>query len=298
MFLWPRNFIDLAHKFPKNSDLNPKTGAFTRNPYDPRAIGKDEMKDSTALLNQLVAVSREAGAAILNIYSRDFEAARKSEHSPVTEADTAAEALIVAALAHLAPGVPVVAEEHCAAHGVPAHAPDRFFLVDPLDGTKEFIAKNGEFTVNVALIENGWPILGVVYLPVFDACYTGAAGVAERRVGDNGPERITARPAPNDGLVMAISRSHADGEVVRAKERGLNVASTIVAGSSLKFCRLAEGLADLYPRFGTTMEWDTAAGQAVLEAAGGRVETVEGERLSYGKAGFKNPHFIAYGRQR
>jgi 3'(2'), 5'-bisphosphate nucleotidase len=215
----------------------------------------------------------------------------------VTEADTAAEALIVEALTQLTPGVPVVAEEHCAAHGVPASVPDRFFLVDPLDGTKEFIAKNGEFTVNIALIENGRPILGVVYLPVFDACYTGAAGVAERRVGDGGSERIVARPAPDAGLVMTISRSHADGEVARAKERGLNVASTIVAGSSLKFCRLAEGLADLYPRFGTTMEWDTAAGQAVLEAAGGRVETLDGAPLRYGKAGFTNPHFIAYGRQ-
>jgi 3'(2'), 5'-bisphosphate nucleotidase len=255
------------------------------------------MKDHTTLLDQLVAVSREAGAAILNVYSRDFEASQKSDRSPVTEADTAAEALIVQALAQLTPGVPVVAEEHCAAHGVPASAPDRFFLVDPLDGTKEFIAKNGEFTVNIALIENGRPILGVVYLPVFDACYTGAAGVAERRVGDGGPERIVARPAPEEGLVMAISRSHADGEVARAKERGLNVASTIVAGSSLKFCRLAEGLADLYPRFGTTMEWDTAAGQAVLEAAGGKVETVDGAPLRYGKVGFKNPHFIAYGRR-
>jgi 3'(2'), 5'-bisphosphate nucleotidase len=255
------------------------------------------MNNSVPLKDQLVAVSREAGAAILNVYSRDFQAAQKSDRSPVTEADTAAEALIVEALARLAPGIPVVAEEQCAANGVPTDAPDRFFLVDPLDGTKEFIAKNGEFTVNIALIENGRPVLGVVYLPVFDACYTGAAGIAERRVGDDGPERIVARAAPDDGLVMAISRSHADGEVARAKERGLNVAGTLVAGSSLKFCRLAEGVADLYPRFGTTMEWDTAAGQAVLEAAGGVVETVDGTPLRYGKSGFKNPHFIAFGRR-
>ncbi len=255
------------------------------------------MQDSVTLKDQLVAVSREAGAAILNVYSRDFEASHKADRSPVTEADTAAEALIVDALAELAPGVPVVAEEQCAANGVPADVPDRFFLVDPLDGTKEFIAKNGEFTVNIALIENGRPILGVVYLPAFDACYTGADGVAERRIGDDRAERIVARAMPGDGLVMAISRSHADGEVARAKERGLNVAGTIVAGSSLKFCRLAEGLADLYPRFGTTMEWDTAAGQAVLEAAGGVVETVDGAPLRYGKSGFKNPHFIAFGRR-
>jgi 3'(2'), 5'-bisphosphate nucleotidase len=262
-----------------------------------RRHSENAMQDSTTLKDQLVAVSREAGAAILNVYSRDFAATHKSDRSPVTEADTAAEALIVEALAHLAPGVPVVAEEHCASHGVPATAADRFFLVDPLDGTKEFIAKNGEFTVNIALIENGRPVLGVVYLPVYDACYTGTAGIAERRVGDHGPERIIARPTPPDGLVMAISRSHADGEVARARERGLNVSDTIVAGSSLKFCRLAEGVADLYPRFGTTMEWDTAAGQAVLEAAGGAVETVDGAPLRYGKAGFKNPHFIAFGHR-
>ena len=255
------------------------------------------MKDSTTLKDQLVAVSREAGAVILNVYSRDFDAAQKADRSPVTEADTAAEALIVQALSAVAPGIPVVAEEQCASNGVPTDAPDRFFLVDPLDGTKEFIARNGEFTVNIALIENGRPVLGVVYLPAFDTCYAGANGTAERRVGDDSPERIIARPAPTEGLVMAISRSHADGEVARAKERGLNVAGTIVAGSSLKFCRLAEGAADLYPRFGTTMEWDTAAGQAVLEAAGGRVETVEGTPLGNGKAGFKNPHFIAYGRR-
>ena len=255
------------------------------------------MKDDPTLKDQLVAISREAGAAILNVYSRDFQAAHKADRSPVTEADTAAEALILEALAHLAPGIPVVAEEECASNGVPANAPERFFLVDPLDGTKEFIAKNGEFTVNIALIENGCPVLGVVYLPAFDACYTGAAGLAERLVGDDHPERIIARPAPTEGLVMAISRSHADGEIARAKQRGLNVAGTIVAGSSLKFCRLAEGAADLYPRFGTTMEWDTAAGQAVLEAAGGTVETVDGAPLRYGKAGFQNPHFIAYGRR-
>src|SRR5690242_15549085 len=170
------------------------------------------MNQSVTLKDQLVAVSREAGAAILNVYSRDFQAAHKADRSPVTEADTAAETLIVEALARLTPGIPVVAEEECAAKGVPSTAPDRFFLVDPLDGTKEFIAKNGEFTVNIALIENGRPILGVVYLPAFDTCYAGANGVAERRVGDDGPERINARPTPHGGLVMAISRSHADGE--------------------------------------------------------------------------------------
>jgi 3'(2'), 5'-bisphosphate nucleotidase len=250
------------------------------------------------LKDELVTVARKAGAVILDIYNRDFATLQKADRSPVTEADTAAEAVIVEALARLAPDVPVVAEEQCAKDGVPQVAPRRFFLVDPLDGTKEFIAKNGEFTVNIALIEDGIPVLGVVYLPATDACYSGLAGRAERRIGTGTPEAIVARPEPQDGLVMAISRSHADGEVERARARGLSVASTIVAGSSLKFCRIAEGVADLYPRFGTTMEWDTAAGQAVLQAAGGRVETTEGAPLGYGKPDFRNPHFIAYGRKR
>ena len=255
-------------------------------------------KNTVILKDELVSVARKAGAVILDIYNRDFETLRKADRSPVTEADTAAEAVILEALTRLAPDVPVIAEEQCAKDGVPEAAPQRFFLVDPLDGTKEFIAKNGEFTVNIALIEDGRPVLGVVYLPATDACYAGHGDKAERRIGNGAPEPIQARVEPHDGLVMAISRSHADGEVERAKARGLHVAGTIVAGSSLKFCRIAEGVADLYPRFGNTMEWDTAAGQAVLEAAGGRVETTEGAPLGYGKLGFLNPHFIAHGRKR
>ena len=255
-------------------------------------------KNSVTLKDELVAVARKAGAVILDIYNRDFETLRKADRSPVTEADTAAEAVILEALARLVPDVPVVAEEQCAKDGVPLAAPRRFFLVDPLDGTKEFIARNGEFTVNIALIEDGLPVLGVVYLPATDACYAGLGGKAERRIGTRALEAIAARAEPENGLVMAISRSHADGEIERAKARGLNIAGTIVAGSSLKFCRIAEGVADLYPRYGNTMEWDTAAGQAVLEAAGGRVETPEGAPLAYGKPGFLNSHFIAYGRAR
>jgi 3'(2'), 5'-bisphosphate nucleotidase len=255
------------------------------------------VKSSIALKDELVAVARKAGAVILDIYNRDFETLSKADRSPVTEADTAAEAVIVEALGRLAPEVPVVAEEQSARDGVPQSAPDRFFLVDPLDGTKEFIAKNGEFTVNIALIENGRPVLGVVYLPASDACYAGLDGKAERRIGNGAPEAIAARAAPESGLTMAISRSHAGkGEIERAQER-FKIAGTIVAGSSLKFCRIAEGVADLYPRFGNTMEWDTAAGQAVLEAAGGRVETADGAPFRYGKPGFRNPHFIAYGRK-
>ena len=244
----------------------------------------------------LIAIARHAGAVILDVYRRDFTAAHKADRSPVTEADTAAEAVILAGLAELAPGVPVIAEEQAAKDGLPASASNRFFLVDPLDGTKEFVAKNGEFTVNIALIESGRAVSGVVYLPALDICYAAVSGRAERRHGTGAAEPISARMPPADGAVMAISRSHADQELVKVEELGLKVSGTIVAGSSLKFCRLAEGVADLYPRFGTTMEWDTAAGQAVLEAAGGRVETLDGQSMGYGKPGFQNPHFIAYGR--
>jgi 3'(2'), 5'-bisphosphate nucleotidase len=233
----------------------------------------------------------------MRIYGGDFRTDRKSDLSPVTEADVAAEAVILAALKRLAPGIPVVAEEECAAHGAPTTAPDRFFLVDPLDGTKEFVARNGEFTVNIALIENGRPVAGVVFLPVFDTLYIAENGRAERRQGTGAPDPILARVAPAEGATMAISRSHAAQELVKAEELGLKVAHTIIAGSSLKFCRIAEGAADLYPRFGPTMEWDTAAGQAVLEAAGGRVETLDRRPLRYGKPEFRNPHFIAFGGQ-
>jgi 3'(2'), 5'-bisphosphate nucleotidase len=259
----------------------------------PRASGrrKDQVKE------ELIAIARQAGAVILDVYGRDFTAVRKADRSPVTEADTAAEAVILAGLARLAPDIPVVAEERCAKEGLPEAAAERFFLVDPLDGTKEFVAKNGEFTVNIALIERRHPICGVVYLPALDVCYCAIDGRAEKRQGLGAAEPIAARTIPATGAVMAISRSHADKELVKVEALGLKVSRTIVAGSSLKFCRLAEGVADLYPRFGTTMEWDTAAGQAVLEAAGGRVETLDGHDLRYGKPGFENPHFIARGRR-
>jgi len=252
--------------------------------------------DLTALRDHLIAAAYEAGTAIMEVYGRDFAAGKKADHSPVTEADVAAEKLILAALGKCAPDVPVVAEEQAAAEGIPQHIARRFFLVDPLDGTKEFVARNGEFTVNIALVENGVPILGVVYLPALDEMYAGHGDLAIRRRGD-AQERIIARDLPAGGAVMTISRSHAAKELVKAEELGEHVTGTIVAGSSLKFCRIAEGVADLYPRFGPTMEWDTAAGHAVLLAAGGSVATLDGAPLIYGKAGLRNPHFIARGRR-
>jgi 3'(2'), 5'-bisphosphate nucleotidase len=249
------------------------------------------------LAAELTEIAGRAGEEIMKVYAGDFTATRKADQSPVTAADVAAEAVIVAALRRLTPDIPVVAEEEAHARGLPEQAPDRFWLVDPLDGTKEFVARNGEFTVNIALVERTKAVLGIVYLPALNEIYRGHADVAERSVNGAGFERIQARDLPADGATMTISRSHAADERVKAEALGEHVHDTIVAGSSLKFCRLAEGVADLYPRFGTTMEWDTAAGHAVLAAAGGSISTTEGAPLTYGKPGFRNPHFIARGRR-
>jgi 3'(2'), 5'-bisphosphate nucleotidase len=247
---------------------------------------------------ELTEVARHAGAEILNIYESDFTTSRKADQSPVTAADLAAEAVILPALRRLAPDILIISEEDSHASGLPAQAPDRFWLVDPLDGTKEFVARNGEFTVNIALVEHGKPVLGIVHVPVLQQTYRGRENIAERATDGSPFARIQARATPDEGATLIISRSHAAKELVKVEEFGERVSGTIVAGSSVKFCRIAEGVADLYPRLGPTMEWDTAAGHAVLEAAGGSVRTLEGKTLRYGKAGFRNPHFIARGARR
>jgi sulfate adenylyltransferase subunit 2/3'(2'), 5'-bisphosphate nucleotidase len=240
----------------------------------------------------------------MRIYATDFIVEGKADASPVTEADQAAEALILKGLAELAPDIPVVAEEEAAAGRVPQTA-RRFFLVDPLDGTKEFISRNGEFTVNIALIEDGAPILGAVYAPAKGKLYWGARDeggfVAEVRDGVAGEARpIQVRSVPAEGLSAVGSRSHGGAETQDYLKQ-FTVRDFISAGSSLKFCLIAEGSADIYPRMGRTMEWDTAAGDAVLRAAGGRVETLDCQPLTYGKrnqqddSDFANPHFVAFG---
>ncbi|HET6157782.1 MAG TPA: 3'(2'),5'-bisphosphate nucleotidase CysQ [Dongiaceae bacterium] len=249
------------------------------------------------LADDLAEVARLAGAEILKVYAGDFTTTRKADQSPVTAADLAAEAVILDALRRLMPHVPIIAEEDSQTSGLPAEAPERFWLVDPLDGTKEFVARNGEFTVNIALIERGVPVLGIVHLPALNETYRGYTGRAERSAGEAPFKGIHARTPPEEGAIMTISRSHAAKELVNAEEMGERIQGTIVAGSSLKFCRLAEGAADLYPRFGPTMEWDTAAGHAILSAAGGSVATLDGHPLHYGKPGFRNPHFIARGKR-
>lgn len=248
----------------------------------------------TTLTEALVALADEAGKAIMALYGK-VEARHKDDRSPVTAADEAAEAVIVAGLRRLTPDLPVIAEEEAARGAAPERPGDRFWLVDPLDGTKEFLSRNGEFTVNIALVEHGLPTVGVVGAPAKGLLYLTDGRVAWRRRDSGGREAIFARLPPADGLVVAVSRSHRDVETdaFLATQR---IAGETVGGSSLKFCLVAEGAADLYPRFGRTMEWDTAAGHAVLRAAGGSVRTVEGAELVYGKPGRDNPSFIARGR--
>ena len=247
------------------------------------------------LLDIACAAAHEAGAAILEIYRQDFAVRHKTDESPVTRADERAEAIIERRLAAAAPDIPVIAEEACAAQGLPRVVPPRFWLVDPLDGTKEFIRRNGEFTVNIALVEGDRAVLGVVHAPSQSVTYA-AAGSATRQRGSAAPQAIMARPVPPRGAIVVHSRSHVDEQQLARYIATLPDAERRLSGSALKFCLLAAGEADLYPRFGTTAEWDTAAGQAILEAAGGTVTTLDGAPLRYGKPGFCNPDFIARGR--
>jgi 3'(2'), 5'-bisphosphate nucleotidase len=246
------------------------------------------------LLPKVLALADRAGAVILEHYAGEIVAATKADRSPVTEADEAAERVILAGLAELTPDIPVVAEEAAAKGGLPELRSGRFWLVDPLDGTREFLSKNGEFTVNIGLVDDGVPIMGVVTAPAKNLAWWGASGQGScRREGSDVSDiRVRARPA--SGVVAVASRSHRDADT-DAWLAAQGITDTVSAGSSLKFCLVAEGKADAYPRFGTTMEWDTAAGHAVLLAAGGRMSTVAGEPFRYAKPGFKNPGFIAEG---
>jgi 3'(2'), 5'-bisphosphate nucleotidase len=246
------------------------------------------------LLEQIIEVTHLAGAAILDIYATDFDVAKKTDASPVTAADEKAEAIILKALAAIAPDIPVISEEAASAGHIP-DVGDRFWLVDPLDGTKEFISKNGEFTVNIALIENHKPVLGVVLAPALNRLFAGVVGEGAFIEDANGRRAIRCRKEPAEGLTVVSSRSHGDAAALDAFLAGRKVASSVNAGSSLKLCLIATGEADMYPRLGRTMEWDIAAGHAVLSAAGGYVKTLEGNELRYGKDGLDNPHFVAMG---
>lgn len=261
-----------------------------------------------ALVRGMCEAAVRAGALIMRFYESELDVRQKSDASPVTLADEEASRFILAALGQLAPDIPAVCEEAADAGKAPA-VDRRFFLVDPLDGTKEFISKNGEFTVNIGLVEDGQPVAGVVYAPARQRLFFGwraenGAGYAFEQLVDphegteslqtRTPRAISARrPAPG-GLVVVASRSHRDQKTDEYLEK-LPVASFVAAGSSLKFCLVASGEADLYPRLGRTMEWDTAAGHAVLNAAGGKVTRLDGAPLTYGKPGFENPFFVSWG---
>jgi 3'(2'), 5'-bisphosphate nucleotidase len=256
------------------------------------------MDDSDAL--ELAAgLAARAAAAIRAVRAAGFAVERKSDHSPVTEADRIAEALIVEGLRTATPGLPVVAEEEVAAGIVTAPA-ERFWLVDPLDGTKEFAKGLDEFAVCIGLIEAGRPVLGVLALPASDEVFGGLAlrRIAWKQRGEGARAAIAARAVPAGGAVLLDSRSHPNPARMAAwlAERKLQLAAVRPMGSAMKFARLAEGAADFAPRLGPTMEWDTAAGQAVLEAAGGRVLAEDGAPLRYAKPGWRNSGFVAMGR--
>lgn len=253
------------------------------------------MTDAAALLPAIWDSALRAGEAIMRVYATDFDVDRKADDSPVTEADLAAEATILETLRVLTPDIPIIAEEEMAAGRVPPNIGNRFWLVDPLDGTREFLARNGEFTVNIALIENARPILGVVHAPAKNLSFSGGPDGAARQDGNGPVQPIAVRRPPPEGLTVAVSRSHRNDAEIERFLAGKTVAGRIISGSSLKFCLVAAGEADLYPRFGPTMEWDTAAGHAVLAAAGGRVTTVEGDEFLYCKKDFANPGFLAWG---
>jgi len=253
--------------------------------------------DLESLLAAAIEAAIDAGKEILDVYAGDIAVEQKSDRSPVTLADGRAEAVILRRLALATPDIPIISEEQAEADGLPAAAAQRFWLVDPLDGTKEFIKRNGEFTVNIALVEAGRPILGVIGIPVQGLIYAAAGpGTAYRQAADGSIVPIEARACPVEGATVASSRSHATNTELDHWLAGRKVADRKTAGSALKFCLVAEGAADLYPRFGPTMEWDTAAGHAVLEAAGGRMSNLDGTPFVYGKPGFRNPGFIAEGR--
>jgi 3'(2'), 5'-bisphosphate nucleotidase len=250
---------------------------------------------SDALLDVAIHAALAAGEEILKIYAEPFEVVQKSDQTPVTEADLAAERVIVAMLSEAFPDIPIVSEETAPEDGFKPPAA-RFWVVDPLDGTREFVAKNGEFAVCIGLVADGMPVMGVVHGPARRVTYAAnGPGTAVRMRDGGAPEPIGARVPGPGGVVVIHSRSHENSRRLAEYLDGRPVLERMICGSALKFGLLAEGTADFYPRFGNTMEWDTAAGQAILEAAGGSVFDLDGGRLRYGKHDLKNHGFLAWG---
>jgi 3'(2'), 5'-bisphosphate nucleotidase len=247
--------------------------------------------DERALLEACVVAARTAGAEILKLVEAGFEVETKGDQSPVTICDRAAEKIILAALAEAAPAVPVIAEEEVAAGRIPAHG-ESYFLVDPLDGTKEFVRGGDDYTVNIGLIVAGTPLLGVVFQPATDRLWGGLAGEGAFLEDGSGRIPIHTRDLGEERAAVA-SKSHLNQATVDYLEQVVGACGHVSVGSSLKFCIVAEGRADIYPRLSPTSEWDTAAGHAVLLAAGGRVDGLDGGPLAYGKPAFLNRGFCA-----
>lgn len=251
--------------------------------------------DLDKLAHDLRPALYEAGALIMDIHKTKVAVSYKQDGSPVSEADEAAEAVLLPALAQFAPDIPVVSEESASSHSL--EGGELFFLVDPIDGTKEFLKQDGtgSFTVNIGLIYQGAPVMGLVYAPAYDALYEGIIGKGAQKYEAGTPQEIRVRDVPASGAVAVASASHRD-EATNDWLAHYQIEQTKSIGSSLKFCLVAEGQADVYPRFGPTMEWDTAAGDAVLRAAGGMVMTTDFAPYGYGKTGYRNTAFIATGK--
>ncbi|MBL3528816.1 MAG: 3'(2'),5'-bisphosphate nucleotidase CysQ [gamma proteobacterium endosymbiont of Lamellibrachia anaximandri] len=247
-------------------------------------------------LNEIIPIAIEAGRAIMDVYAKEIDVQTKSDNSPLTEADLASHNIIVESLHRLDPNIPVLSEESETIPFEVRGSWTRYWLIDPLDGTKEFIKRNGEFTVNIALIENSQPVLGVVYAPALDLLFYGSLETgAFRRNGSGEAYAISATRTRQDPVRVVGSRSHA-GESLQHFLNELGPHELISMGSSLKLCLIASGEADIYPRLGPTSEWDTAASQAVVEAAGGRVTDTTGNMLRYGKKeSLLNPYFLVFG---
>ena len=299
---WPLARIDALLDHPEVSDARVLLSVYLLRDFlaaEKRKVSPSTEADPGRLLPPVVAIARDAGRKILEVYEAEFDVETKGDGSPLTLADRCAHDLIEARLEALTPGIPVLSEESREIPVAERQQWRRYWLVDPLDGTKEFVKRNGEFTVNIALIENGEPVLGVVHAPVLDVTYRSARGTgAFRQEGDGEPEPIRVRPLDRRKVVMVASRSHA-GEAVEAFRKRLEEVVDEVEitsmGSSLKICLVAEGKADIYPRLGPTSEWDTAAAQCVLECAGGRMTDTEGQPLCYNKESLLNPWFLAMG---
>lgn len=251
---------------------------------------------SITLMDQLHVLAQEAGKVVMAVYESDFEVETKSDKSPVTEADKKADELITTTIREtITKDFPIISEESFDPKK-PRDGSKPFWLVDPLDGTRDFIDRNGEFTVNIALIEHGRPVIGVVHAPALGLTYLGSKHGSFEQVGDDAPRKIECRKPPHSGMIALVSRHH-NSPKVEDYLADYHVQDTVGVGSSLKFCRIAAGIADIYPRLGPTSEWDTAAADAVVTFAGGSVTQMDGTPLAYGKQEIRNPHFVVRGKQ-